>query len=112
MWDLCRSKWHYGSFFHSSSVSPANSHFTECSILVYHPGLVLVARLPIGLSLIPPHEIKTAVKIAYPIGLTFDQASSRGPWINVERSMLFSILEGWLQTQFVDIFSDLCVCKL
>jgi hypothetical protein len=36
------TKWHWGGFPPSTSVSPANSHSTDCStlIIVYHPGLV------------------------------------------------------------------------
>jgi hypothetical protein len=33
-------KWHWGRFSPSTSVSPANSHSTECSIFIYHEGLV------------------------------------------------------------------------
>jgi hypothetical protein len=40
MWDLWWTKWHWGTFSSKTSVSPANSHSTNCSIFVYHPGLV------------------------------------------------------------------------
>jgi hypothetical protein len=50
-WTKCRS----GRVSPSTSVSPTNSHSTKCSILIYHPGL-LVANVPSGLSLIPPHS--------------------------------------------------------
>jgi hypothetical protein len=41
MWDLWWTKWYWGMFSPSSSVSPANSHSTDCStIIIYHPGLV------------------------------------------------------------------------
>jgi hypothetical protein len=42
MWDLQWRKWQWGRFYLSTSVSPANSHSTDCSavIIVYHPGLV------------------------------------------------------------------------
>jgi hypothetical protein len=40
IWDLWWTKWHWGRFSPSTSVSHANSHSTKCSILVYHPGLV------------------------------------------------------------------------
>jgi hypothetical protein len=42
MWDLWLAKWHWGRFSPSISVSPANSHSTNCStfIMIYHPGLV------------------------------------------------------------------------
>jgi hypothetical protein len=39
IWDLWWTKWHYGRFPPSTSVSPANYHSTKCSILIYHPGL-------------------------------------------------------------------------
>jgi hypothetical protein len=32
MWDLCWAKWHWGRVPPSNSVSPANSHYTKCSI--------------------------------------------------------------------------------
>jgi hypothetical protein len=45
MWDLWWTKWHWGRFSPSTSVSPANSYFTDCAtfiiiIIIYHPGLV------------------------------------------------------------------------
>jgi hypothetical protein len=42
MWDLWRTECHWGRFYPSTSVSPANSHSTDCStlIIIYHPGLV------------------------------------------------------------------------
>jgi hypothetical protein len=43
MWDLWWTKWHRGRFSPSTSVSPDNSHSTDCSTLIiyhYHPGLV------------------------------------------------------------------------
>jgi hypothetical protein len=41
MWDLWSTKWHWGRFSPSTSVSPANSHSTYCSTFIfYHPGLV------------------------------------------------------------------------
>jgi hypothetical protein len=41
-WDLWWTKWHWGRFSSSTSVSPSNSHSTDCStfIIIYHPGLV------------------------------------------------------------------------
>jgi hypothetical protein len=33
-------KWHWGWFSPSTSVFPANSHSTECSIFIHHPELV------------------------------------------------------------------------
>jgi hypothetical protein len=42
MWDLWWTKWHWGRFSPSISLSPANSLSTDCStfIIIYHPGLV------------------------------------------------------------------------
>jgi hypothetical protein len=40
MWDLWWTKWHWSKFSLSTSVSPANSHSTDCStfiITIYHP---------------------------------------------------------------------------
>jgi hypothetical protein len=34
------TEWQLGRFIWSTSVSPANSHSTQCSTLVYHPALV------------------------------------------------------------------------
>jgi hypothetical protein len=42
-WHLWWTKWHWGRFSPSTSVSPANSHSTNCStliIIIYHLGLV------------------------------------------------------------------------
>jgi hypothetical protein len=40
-WDLWCTKWHWGRFSPSTSVSPANSHSTDRStLIIYHPGLV------------------------------------------------------------------------
>jgi hypothetical protein len=49
-----------GRFSPITSVSPANSHSTDCSTFItYHPGLVqLVADVPSGLILTPPKETK------------------------------------------------------
>jgi hypothetical protein len=46
MWDLWWTKWHWGMFSPSTSVSPANPHSTNCSItiIIYHPGLVQQAN--------------------------------------------------------------------
>jgi hypothetical protein len=45
MWDLWWTKWHCGRFSPSTSVSPANIHSTDCSIIIiYHPGLVQQAN--------------------------------------------------------------------
>jgi hypothetical protein len=40
MCGLLLTKWHWGKFSPSTSVSPANSHSIDCSTLTYHPGLV------------------------------------------------------------------------
>jgi hypothetical protein len=42
MWDLWWTKWRWGRFSPSISVSPANLHSTNCSTitLIYHLGLV------------------------------------------------------------------------
>jgi hypothetical protein len=40
MWDLCWTKWQWGRFSPGTSVSLANSHSTDCSTFIYHPGLV------------------------------------------------------------------------
>jgi hypothetical protein len=41
MWGLWWTKWHWGRFSLSTSVSPANSHSTDCStFIIYNPGLV------------------------------------------------------------------------
>jgi hypothetical protein len=42
MWDLWWTKWQWGRFSHSTSVSHANSQSTNCStfIIISHPGLV------------------------------------------------------------------------
>jgi hypothetical protein len=63
MWDLWWEKWRWGRFSPSTSVSPANSHYTNCSI--HHhtstgAGAIgqLVADVPSGLSLTPPQETK------------------------------------------------------
>jgi hypothetical protein len=55
MWDLWWTKWRWGRFSPSTSVSPA----THCSTLIYlssGAGTVgqLVAAVPSGLSLTPP----------------------------------------------------------
>jgi hypothetical protein len=43
IWDLWWIKWHWGRFSSSISISPANFHSTNCSliiIIIYHLGLV------------------------------------------------------------------------
>jgi hypothetical protein len=37
MWDSWWTKWHWGRFSPSTSVSPANSHSTNCSIFIIYP---------------------------------------------------------------------------
>jgi hypothetical protein len=40
-WDMWWTKWHWGRFSPSTSVSPANSHSTDHFTRInYHPGLV------------------------------------------------------------------------
>jgi hypothetical protein len=41
LWDLWWTKWHWGRFSPSNSVSPANCHSTDCStFMIYHPELI------------------------------------------------------------------------
>jgi hypothetical protein len=42
MWDLWWTKWRWGRFFPTISVSPVNLHSTACSTItiIYHLGLV------------------------------------------------------------------------
>jgi hypothetical protein len=41
MWDLWWTKWHWGRFSPGTSVSPVNSHYTNCAkFIIYHPVLV------------------------------------------------------------------------
>jgi hypothetical protein len=42
VWDLWWTTWHWGGCSSSISISLAKSHSTECSILVCHPGLVII----------------------------------------------------------------------
>jgi hypothetical protein len=64
MWDLWWTKWHWGRFSPSTSVSPANPHSTDCStviIIIIIRGWYnrpTVADVPSGLSLTPPRETK------------------------------------------------------
>jgi hypothetical protein len=47
MWDLWWTMWHWGRFSPSTSVSPANSHSTECAtiiIIINHLELVQEAK--------------------------------------------------------------------
>jgi hypothetical protein len=57
MWDLWWTKWHWGWFSQSTSVSPANLHFTNCfTIIIIIWGWYntpIVAAVPSGLSLTP-----------------------------------------------------------
>jgi hypothetical protein len=48
MSDFWWTKWHWGKFSASTSVSPANSHSTDCStfIIIHLPGVVQWAKLP------------------------------------------------------------------
>jgi hypothetical protein len=59
----CGTKWHWGRFSLSTSVSPANSHFhrlLHTHYLSSGAGTIgqLVADVPSGLSLTPPQETK------------------------------------------------------
>jgi hypothetical protein len=62
----CHStKWHWGRFSPSTSVSPANPHSTNYSIIIDHPGLYnrpTLADVPSGFSLTPPRETKKKLK--------------------------------------------------
>jgi hypothetical protein len=60
MWDLWRTKWHWGSFSPSTSVSPTNSHSAKRSILIYHPGMVQQAKKwpPYQVDSVSPHDKK------------------------------------------------------
>jgi hypothetical protein len=63
MWDLWLTKWHWGRISSSTSVSPANPHSTNCSIIIdiFIRGWYnrpTVADVPSGLSLTPPRETK------------------------------------------------------
>jgi hypothetical protein len=63
MWDFWWTKWHWGRFSPSTSVSPANSHSTDCPTLIYRPGpdnRPVSADVPSGLSRTPPQETKLA----------------------------------------------------
>jgi hypothetical protein len=70
----------WASFCPSTSVSPANSHSARCFMLLYYSIACtrgqLVADVPSGLSLTPPHEIKRSINenlcqpiplLAYPV---------------------------------------------
>jgi hypothetical protein len=60
MWDLWWTKWRWGRFSLSASVSPANLHSTNFSTItiIYHPGLV---NRPVAAAIpkVPLHELKT-----------------------------------------------------
>jgi hypothetical protein len=63
MWDLWWTKWHWGRISPSISVSPADSHFTHCSIhhhLLSGAGAtdLIMADVPSGLSLTRPQNLK------------------------------------------------------
>jgi hypothetical protein len=69
MWGLWWTKWHWGRFSPSTSVSLANSHSINCSTFHHHlssgVGIIrqLVADVPIGVSLTPPQETKKKKKL-------------------------------------------------
>jgi hypothetical protein len=63
MWDLWSTKWRWGRFSPSTSISPANLRSTNCSTItiLYYPGLVhrpVVSAVTSGLSLTPLRTIK------------------------------------------------------
>jgi hypothetical protein len=60
MWNFWWTKWYWVRFSPRTSVSPVNSHSTDCStlVIIYHPGLVQ------WVSLTPPQEIKRTIKPA------------------------------------------------
>jgi hypothetical protein len=63
MWNLWWTKWCWGRFSPSTSVSPVNFHSTDCfTLIVLSSGAGTigqsVADLPSGLSLTPPQETK------------------------------------------------------
>jgi hypothetical protein len=60
MWDLWWTKWHWGRFSLSTSISPANPQSTNCSIIIIRGwyNRPTVADVPSGLSLTPPRETK------------------------------------------------------
>jgi hypothetical protein len=60
MWDLWWTKWHWGRFSQRTSVSPANPHSTDCSIIIIRGwyNRPEVADVPSGLSLTPARETK------------------------------------------------------
>jgi hypothetical protein len=67
MWDLWWTKWRWGRFSPSTSVSPANLHSTNffTITLTYHPGLIqynrpVVAAVPKA----PRHKLKKKLNIA------------------------------------------------
>jgi hypothetical protein len=62
MWDLWWKKWHYGWFPPNTSVSPANSHSTDCSTLIIRRWY----NRPISgrrTKFAPPQEIKKKTKL-------------------------------------------------
>jgi hypothetical protein len=67
MWDLWWIKWHWGRFYPSTLVSPANSHSTDCSTLIYRSGLVQYASYwptyQVGSVSTHPQETKKKVLI-------------------------------------------------
>jgi hypothetical protein len=61
MWDLWSTKWHWGRFSHSTSVSPAISHSIDCStiiIIIYYLKLVQQAKQwpQYQVDSVSPHE--------------------------------------------------------
>jgi hypothetical protein len=45
MWDLWWTKWHWGRFSPSTSVSPANSHYTDCSPIIIIIIIIIIINI-------------------------------------------------------------------
>jgi hypothetical protein len=67
VWDLWWTKWHWGRFYPSTSVSPASSSFYQ-QLHIHHlsfgAGTIgqILADVPSGLSFTPPQETKKKKK--------------------------------------------------
>jgi hypothetical protein len=68
MWGLWWTKWHWDWFSPSASLSPVNSHSTDCStiIIIHHPGLVENGKLWPTWTQFSPHPNKLKKKKEYP----------------------------------------------
>jgi hypothetical protein len=60
MWDLWWTKWRWGRFYQSTSVSPANLYSTNFSTITItcHPGLVQNWPVVAAVPKVPPHKLK------------------------------------------------------